>query len=1385
MLRPGQDDDSPFIFMSNDEKGKTVNSDERLAKTASPRTGIFAAPHAFSGARGSGAPKIRCGAGTGAGGRALNPSHLVASLLTIAATMVFTVASAQAGTIHIFSGSFGSKGSGSGLFEEPTGVAVNDVTHDVYVVDTNNDRVEEFNATGSSVLGQFNGSATPSKAFLSPGGTSGIAIDNCTHESAPCSTLEDPSVGDVYVIDRGHKVIDKFSETGAYLGRLTGTCENPGEEPAEGCPGSTSKEVIPFGELDGVAVSVDGTVWVSQANGTPSGEVDSFSDEVVTQFLARALLEDPFGSVLPGLAVDAEHNIYMGILDSGNQAGEFTATGSSLSYYVPELTGVTGMAVNLTNNEVYYGLSENVDAYSAEGGFIETFGSGHLTGGDGVAADTGNGTVYVADAAADAVEIFDEVPVPDVTTEPPNLQATSVTLKGTVNPHGTTLTSCEFEYGSEAGVYTHTVECSPAAGAITGTGPVAVEANVTGLTRYTTYHYRLVAANENGSVQTPDAELLTGGAAITSESVSDVAATSATLGAQIDPNGIDTHYYFQYSTENTEACSPTHKCEEAPAPSGADLGAARGIQSLERHIQRLEPGMIYHYRVVTVQGSEVFAGPDQTFTTQRSGESLGVGGLPDHRQWELVSPPDKYGATLEGFAPGGTATQASEDGGAITYAASSSTEANPPGDVSPESVQVFSARGGGTLPGGTQSTEAGSSSSWSSRDIGTPHDAPTLEAQVGHESEYQVFSADLSFGLVEPVGDTLLSPEASGVPPYLRDDAGGTYTPLVYPGNVPAGTNLGTNGVTERPVKFVVATPDFSHVVLESEVPLVDGGSGGLYEWSAGKPPSEQLQQLGVLPKSEGGAVVGAGDPSTRFHELSSDGSVFFDYGGHLYLQDVAKDESFLLDVAQPGITPPAQDEATFLYASSDGSKVIFSDPQQLTSTPGGGVYECQIAEGAAGPTCASLQLTDLIIEGGLLGASEDGSYLYFVSGGVLAGSGATSPGNNLYVDHYNGSSWTTTFIAQLAGDDSRDWSPEFGELEKLTSRVSPDGRWLAFMSNSSLTGYDNVDASPGAYEKEETSYGSGKWVNVEKEGRPVPAQDEEVYLYDAAANKLVCASCNPTGARPTGFLDTGDVPFPLVDTYVWDIGVERKEHWLAGLIPGWTATGSGNAYYQSRYLSNGGRLFFDSSDALVSQDTNGTEDVYEYEPAVGPDGGPGGTEVSPAQAPPNDSCATGSSTYSARSGGCIGLISSGTSGEESAFLDASENGDDVFFLTAAKLVPQDTETNLSLYDAHVCGAEGVPCPPPPSATPPTCTNSDSCRAAPSPQPGIFSAPPSATFSGVGNVTLEVAPPPKKVTKKTVKCKGAYVKKKVKKKEECIKKKKSKKSAHKPAKGRK
>ncbi len=122
---------------------------------------------------------------------------------------------------------------------------------------------------------------------------------------------------------------------------------------------------------------------------------------------------------------------------------------------------------------------------------------------------------------------------------------------------------------------------------------------------------------------------------------------------------------------------------------------------------------------------------------------------------------------------------------------------------------------------------------------------------------------------------------------------------------------------------------------------------------------------------------------------------------------------------------------------------------------------------------------------------------------------------------------------------------------------------------------------------------------------------------------------------------------------------------------------------------------------------------------------------------------------------GHVYLISSGTSSFESNLEDVSESGDDVFFRSDQALVPQDTqEGQIVIYDARVDGGFAEPSSPPP------CTTADACRAPVAPLPSVFGAPASATFSGAGNL----APPPptviKKVTKKTVKCKQGLVKNK-------------------------
>src|ERR1019366_7236000 len=84
----------------------------------------------------------------------------------------------------------------------------------------------------------------------------------------------------------------------------------------------------------------------------------------------------------------------------------------------------------------------------------------------------------------------------------------------------------------------------------------------------------------------------------------------------------------------------------------------------------------------------VIEGADQTFTTQPLGSGFV---LPDGREWEMVTPPQKLGAQVLGMGEAGPVAQASSQGNIVTYAAASPTEAEPPGYANQE--QVLATRG--------------------------------------------------------------------------------------------------------------------------------------------------------------------------------------------------------------------------------------------------------------------------------------------------------------------------------------------------------------------------------------------------------------------------------------------------------------------------------------------------------------------------------------------------------------------------------------------------------------------------------------------------------------------------------------------------------------------
>jgi hypothetical protein len=273
----------------------------------------------------------------------------------------------------------------------------------------------------------------------------------------------------------------------------------------------------------------------------------------------------------------------------------------------------------------------------------------------------------------------------------------------------------------------------------------------------------------------------------------------------------------------------------------------------------------------------------------------------------------------------------------------------------------------------------------------------------------------------------------------------------------------------------------------------------------------------------------------------------------------------------------------------------------------------------------------------GVLGASEDGSVVYFVAEGALTGSEENAAGqaavegaDNLYV-YQAGAAKPVRFLGRLSPQDDDilpgghgtavglgDWR---GSVAQQTERVSGDGRSLVLVSSEQLTGYAN-------------------------EGH------QEVYLYSLAGGGFTCVSCNPTGSS----------------------------YGEAVLIPDLT-----NAY-QPRWVSeDGDRVFFDTTEALVAGDENGTWDVYEWERDE------------------TGSCKT--------EPGCVFLISSGRTRDGALFDDATPDGSDVFFTTRGQLTPEDGDEQSNVFDARVgggfpyttpagnCGSEAA-CRPPESTPP-------------------------------------------------------------------------------------
>jgi DNA-binding beta-propeller fold protein YncE len=745
---------------------------------------------------------------------------------------------------------------------------------------------------------------------------------------------------------------------------------------------------------------------------------------------------------------------------------------------------------------------------------------------------------------------------------------------------------------------------------------------------------------------------------IRNTTVEDVSAEEAVFTTEINPRGAQTTYQIEYGQCVAGSCASTpyeHALPSSPGIVGDSFESFR----VRLPAEGLNSGSAYHIRTVAKNAVGTSTGEELLFSTRRVGRS----GLLDGRQWEQLSPISKLGALIWPIGENGV-VQAAANGEAITYSVSNPTESSPEGFSN--AVQVMSAR----APGG----------GWSTQDLALPHSAPTGKSTALGQ-EYRFFSEDLTLAIAQPFGPFApVSDAASEQTAYVHSDfapdspslcSKDCYRPLVTgcpevgvpcpaavseAADVPAGTKFELTGAACESAKVCgpvvrATSPDLSAVLLEGRVALTEEGSPGLYEWVGGR-----LHFIGgKLPESGAEATAFVADGGARAVLGSTKGA------SPLRMVDPLSGEEAQVDEGT-GCVGCQSGGGEMAWASKDARTVLFRDKRRLTGPSGAGLGDLYVCEAPVSEiACALTDLTPKVAGEeadvlGIVAASQSGDTVYFVADSALGTSaprGDCGEGEseqveegkqcNLFVMRRGSSGWEApTLIGVLSEGDEQDWRVN---LTRHTASLSENGQWLVFMSKQRLTGYDNRDATSDQ-------------------------PDEEVYAYNSASatGALTCVSCNPTGERPSG-LEYRVIEERLAGgPHVWE-----GRRWLAANIPGWTPFRLGDSAHDARLVNDAGRVFFNAADSLVAGDGNSAEDVYEWEPSgVG-------------------SCNGESVAFGTTSGGCVGLVSSGTSGQESGLVDASASGDDVFFLSFAPLTEAAGASSLALYDAHVC-SQAVPC---------------------------------------------------------------------------------------------
>ncbi len=1034
-----------------------------------------------------------------------------------------------------------------------------------------------------------------------------------------------------------------------------------------------------------------------------------------------------------GIAIDDAERIFV---DNGNQQiDQLTATGEEIGPLTHEpnpqngAAPPTGLAVDQLSGDVYIDTGKSIAHLShscnPQAGFCpveETFGAPELTAGKGLAVDSTDDVVYAADSAAATIRSYTKALEVD-TGAPGAITAATATVNGSINPEGSPATGCHFEYG-ETEEYGQEVPC---AGPAELTEPAQVNASLTGLHGGTTYHYRLVAQNTGGVVYGEDATLTTPTTpTIAAAAAANLTRETAELDATINPHGIPvTACTIEYGTDTGYGHSAA--CEQTPG----EIGAGNSPVPVSLKITGLKHDITYHWRILATDENGVAASTDHTFIYTTLTATL-----PDGRQYELVTPVQKNGALigkLFSFIP----PQISTDGTRLVAATD---------QCFPGATSCVGDRQNDGEPYEFERTNTG----WTSKPLAPP--AATFQT-----SSYWSFNPDAQTALFSAP-----SPPA-GQDDFYRRDAAGTFTDI---GPIGEGPQLGSYETLTK--EGMLSTADLSHIVFEALTPAwsfdhTEGeGASSLYEY-AGTATAPLL--VGVTgPQGSHNLISRCGTRlgnreqgfSKLYRSLSQDGrTVFF---------VVRRCES----AANEGVEIPAAE----LYARIDGERGDAHTVQvSAPTTPGCTTSECKentsVEKQAERARDASYE-----------GASADGSTVFFTDTQQLTDSASQDPatndtafacaatvnegsGCNLYASScpfpcpQPATERTLTDISANAHG---------GPRVQATLAITPDGSHIYFVAKGALTETPNQQgktAHNGAenlyvYERDPAfPQGRLRFIAALSEGdlaRPGSANvtpdgarlvflsrrgltpdatrtegPAQVYEYEAESGTLTRLSIGQDGFNDNGNGGVGAAT--LVGAFHADEATSVPQR----SDPTMSDNGA-YIYFQSPVALTPHALNDVETGALVSGESVYAENVYEYH-----DG-----------------------NVSLISDGSDTSLGAGEPPHGVELLGTDATGTNVFFSTADQLVKQDTDTQLDIYDAHLCSSE-QPCLPA-GAEPPQPCEGEACHptaGAPAAQP----SPGSATFSGTGNLPppgpAKAKPPTRaqKLTKALRHCRAAHKRK--------------------------